>query len=444
MSTSAIPSPGKEATKARSKDPHKTKKRKHVDEHPEPGTEKKKKQKKAPGDDHGSLPATNTSVKKPKKRHRSPPANTRQPTPPSPSQIDLANATPSVIGNNAHQTPMANHTTPHHSPSPSLLESTSPSPFHSVRLSLYLPLSAISLSPSTALASIQAEHLSPLLLTYYGPARGIILAFTDTVLSSTPPDPSSPPSPTRQQQKDSTPILARCADDYGVSYTWLTATFLVFRPAPGDTLSGWTNVASDTFIGLIVYNYFQAGVARPRIPRDWRWVGPGAGGGGGDGEARKRSKRKQIRIRSSSFEHEDGGAMDIDVDADHTTQTPAQEDQAGDEEYDGTGYFVGADGSRVTGTMQFRIVDADVVPGHDREKWSVQIEGTLLNSEDEAKLVGEERRQAERLNARGKTQVHRASTPSRDAAVMSGALGVGDRRRTVSLYQTPVPSSARK
>lgn len=136
--------------------------------------------------------------------------------------------------------------------------------------------------------------------------------------------------------------------------------------------------------------------------------------------------------------------MDIDMDADHTTQTPAQEDQAGDEEYDGTGYFVRADGSRVTGTMQFRIVDADVVPGHDREKWSVQIEGTLLNSEDEAKLVEEERRQAERLNARGKTQVHGASTLSRDAAVMSGALGVGDRRRTVSVSQTPVPSSARK
>jgi hypothetical protein len=136
--------------------------------------------------------------------------------------------------------------------------------------------------------------------------------------------------------------------------------------------------------------------------------------------------------------------MDVDMDADPTTQTPAQEDQAEDEEYDGTGYFIKADGSRVAGTMQFRIADADVVPGHDREKWSLQIEGTLLNSQDEAKLVEEERIQAEKLNARGKAQGHGAGTPSRDAAVMSGALGVGDRRRTLSVSQTPVPSSARK
>jgi DNA-directed RNA polymerase I subunit RPA43 len=434
MSTGTTQTPVKGSGKARSQDSHKTKKRKHVNDHEEPGTEKKKEHKKSRVENNTSLPAPETPVKKSKKRLRSPPAPTGHLTPTSPADIDIPNSAPALLDHHAPQTQtlIDERTTPQRSPSPSILDDTTPSPFHSVRLSLYLPLSAISLSPSTALSSLQAEHLSPLLLTYYAPIRGIVLAFTDTSLSSTRPNPSSPPDATSQIQT-STAVLAHCADDYGASYTWLTTTFLVFRPTPGETLSGWINVASDGFVGLISYNYFQSGVAKTRIPKDWRWVGPG----GDATQARKRSKTKKIRIRSLSDSDDDP----MDVDDTQTTLVPA-EDWAEDD-YDGTGYFVTADGSRVNGKLQFRIVDADVVPGHDRDKWSLQIEGTLLSPEDEAALLEEERVQAEKSKARGKPAAKGASM-SANAALMSGGLGAEDRRRTVSVSQTPVPSSARR
>jgi DNA-directed RNA polymerase I subunit RPA43 len=113
------------------------------------------------------------------------------------------------------------------------------------------------------------------------------------------------------------------------------------------------------------------------------------------------------------------------VDAGPTTPTPATQEgdpQTEDGEDDGTGYFVRADGSRVAGTMQFRVVDADVVPGHDRDKWTLQIQGTLLSAEDEARLVEEERVQAEKLDARGRAPVRRTGTPGRDLATTRGAV----------------------
>lgn len=48
----------------------------------------------------------------------------------------------------------------------------SESPFSLATVTLYLPLSPISISPTHALASLMAEHLSPLLLTYYPPTEG--------------------------------------------------------------------------------------------------------------------------------------------------------------------------------------------------------------------------------------------------------------------------------
>src|SRR5271163_600054 len=210
----------KESPKAKSPDSHKARKRKYADEPEESAIEKKKKRKKPRTEENDrSLLDPESSIKKSKekkKKIRSPTAPAKQLTSTSPSAGDVPDSTAIIIDDDEGQATLEDHTTPLHSPSPSALDNTTQSPFHSVRLSLYVPLSAISLSPATALASLQAEHLSPLLLTYYAPARGIVLAFTDTVLSSTRPQPSNPP-PESASSQPSTSILAKCADEYGVS-----------------------------------------------------------------------------------------------------------------------------------------------------------------------------------------------------------------------------------
>jgi len=71
--------------------------------------------------------------------------------------------------------------------------------------------------------------------------------------------------------------------------------------------------------------------------------------------------------------------------------------------------------------LRYRVLDAEVVPGHDRDKWSLQIEGTLLDPEAEKVLVEEEKAKAERLKAR------------QGGYMMSGGLG------RASVAGTPVP-----
>ncbi len=111
--------------------------------------------------------------------------------------------------------------------------------------------------------------------------------------------------------------------------------------------------------------------------------------------------------------------MDIDQDMDEPTQPTLAESQQGpdwaerEDGDDGAGHFVRTGGSRVKGILQYTVLDAEVVPGHDRDKWSIQIEGTLLDPEAERALVDEERAKAERLKARGR----------QGGYMMSGGLG---------------------
>lgn len=437
MSTGLIETPTRVSGNDSSQKSQKSKKRKQADDPDDQSTKKKKKQKKSTLADEHDLSRTSLPVKKIKHKHSrvlSPPP-AAQPDTNSPSEGDapgsspiaIDDSIPQILSNGAGNTPSP-HLTPEPS-QPNLLDDPTPSSFHSVRLSLYLPVSAISLNPSTALPSLVAEHLSPLLLTYYAPAKGIVLAFSDYIMSSTRPDTDNPPT---SNQTETTPLLAHCGDDYGASYTWLTATFLIFRPAPNTELSGWINVCSEGFVGLVSYNYFQTGVGKSRIPKDWSWNPPG-----GDAATYKKRVVETVKIHSSDDsdndsdndsddDDDDDDAMDVDEEITQTTLIPAEEEQEDDTnerpEDDGTGHFSRADGSRVRGTLRYRVLDAEVVPGHDRDKWSLQIEGTLLGPADEEAVVNDERAKSERAKARAAGQM----------AMMSGGLGRGSVPKSVA------------
>src|ERR1700722_12760351 len=143
MSTTMIQTQVKETPKARSPDSHKARKRKHVDEPEEPATEKKKKRKKprTEENDHSLLDHESLikKSKEKKKKIRSLPVLAKQLTSTSPSAGDVPDSTAIIIDDNERQATLEDHTTPLHSPSPSTLDNTTPSPFYSVRLSLSFP-----------------------------------------------------------------------------------------------------------------------------------------------------------------------------------------------------------------------------------------------------------------------------------------------------------------
>ena len=268
----------------------------------------------------------------------------------------------------------------------------SASPFHLVTTSLYLPLSPISISESHALQSLLSEHVSPLLLTYYPPVRGIILAFSDASLSSTP---TGSPS----QSDALTPAIT--AGEYGVLYVYLNLTFLVFRPQRSQPLEGWINVQSESFLGAVVFNLFSVGIERRRLPVDWKWIAPGE----------QQESDQGAEDEDSSVDPEKDGFRPL------PSSTSGALDTAGDEDDDfSTGYFQTGSGKRVRGMVRFRVRDVDVIPGSERDKGFISLEGTMLSPEEEDELVAEERARAERATGR------RSAPKKNEDFGMSGAL----------------------
>jgi DNA-directed RNA polymerase I subunit RPA43 len=266
------------------------------------------------------------------------------------------------------------------STSTSTLNGHSESPFSLATATLYLPLSPISISPTTALASLMAEHLSPLLLTYYPPLKGIVMAYSNASIASHPP--SSKPR-NSSDPKPQPLTLAKTADEYGVLYVYLTATFLVFRPRRGQSLEGWVNVQSEGFLGAVVFNLFSVGIERKRLPTNWRWVPPGeeaeastTGNGNAttDDESGPERAPPGFDPAKELFQPAPLAAGELDIDGE-------------DEDEASTGHFQSVSGHRVRGNVRFRVVDVDVIPGSERDRGFLSIEGTMLTPEEEEKLV---------------------------------------------------------
>ncbi|PGH14567.1 hypothetical protein AJ80_05887 [Polytolypa hystricis UAMH7299] len=279
-------------------------------------------------------------------------------------------------------------------------EADSSSPFHLITSTLYLPLSPISISPTHALSSLLAEHVSPLLLTYYPPFRGIVLAYSNASISSSPP--SSAPS---SQQNDPNPkplTLAVTANEYGVLYVYLTATFLVLRPERSQILEGWINVQSEGFLGAIVYNLFSVGIEKRRLPSNWTWITPGqetavtsAATSSATSPASEDSEfdedKENFRpVPATSLNLDLGMTTNDDTTTAATTNAVGEEDDLSAD----SGFFQTQSGRRVRGVIRFRVRDVDVIPGSERDKGFLSIEGTMLKPKEEAQLVEEERHRA--------------------------------------------------
>ncbi|KAL4814583.1 hypothetical protein BDW67DRAFT_165675 [Aspergillus spinulosporus] len=279
------------------------------------------------------------------------------------------------------------------------------SPYTLTTATLYLPLSPISISPTHALASLLAEHLSPLLLTYYPPFHGIILAYSNASISSEPPSPSSLTPTTSPNPQPLT--LATTAGEYGVMYVYLTATFLVFRPQRGQTLEGWVNVQSEGFLGAVVLNLFSVGIERKRLPSSWKWIPPGEEDTYESGTTTNPNSDEDddstpstpfdpekehfnpvpLASDSNPFSYDQGQTADATTGA--IDQLEGEEGTADQDFLEG--HFQSVSGHRVRGTIKFRVVDIDVIPGTERDRGFLSIEGTMLSEEEESRVVEDER-----------------------------------------------------
>lgn len=290
------------------------------------------------------------------------------------------------------------------------LQSTSKSSFQAIRMSLYLPIPAI--ASSSILSALLTVHISPLLLTFFPPAGGVVLSYHDPVLSAVPQPgagrPSLPPNQAFAENSESE-VYSTVGEEFGASWVWLTITLLVFKPETGSELTGFTNVMSEGFIGLVSYNYFQASIPRNRIPKDWSWSGP----------SRQRPKHKMV-ARKGVLNDSDEFSQETLVDS----QELVREDDAADGI---AGAFIDADGNHVPEDLKFRVVDLEMIQAQERgRQFALQLEGTLLDGEAERQLREEEKLKWEARKTKHKSRSRTPGTP-----MMSGGLPTHSRAGSV-------------
>ncbi|KAF4539690.1 RNA polymerase rpb7-like domain-containing protein [Lasiodiplodia theobromae] len=206
------------------------------------------------------------------------------------------------------------------------------SPFALQTASLYVPLASI--GQQYPLKALCAEHLSPLLLTYYPPLKGVVLAYNNARLSEVPGGATNGV------------VLARSVNEFAVSFVWVTADFVVLRPRKGIWIEGSVNLQNESHLGLVCWNLFSASIDRKRLPEDWTWVEAGE------------------------------GADDEDMDADKPDA--------------GQGHFVDAQGKKVDGVIKFRIRDFETSPRTENDRGFITIEGSLLPEDKEKELDEQE------------------------------------------------------
>ncbi|KAJ4354692.1 uncharacterized protein N0V89_006429 [Didymosphaeria variabile] len=132
------------------------------------------------------------------------------------------------------------------------------------------------------------RSLLPLLLSYYPPAKGVVLAYEDVSLSSQPPKTASSSANKssrrhagdadadaddleRIAEQEEGVVLTRCVDEYMAPYVWATASLLIWRPAPNSYLDATLTHQSATHITLAHLNTFAITVLKESLPADWTW-----------------------------------------------------------------------------------------------------------------------------------------------------------------------------
>ena len=235
-------------------------------------------------------------------------------------------------------------------------DASTESPFWTESRSFYLPLPPIaSLYP---LQGFCAQHFSPLILTYYRPMKGVILAYENQRLERHPVADSS---------GQLSLALSRSVDEYAATFAWVTTDFLVYRPKPGMLVEGYVTVQNEGHLGLLCLNMFNASIVRERLPKGWRWQGAPA-------EA----------TPSTALLN---GPDDMETDLENGMANGDAGEAGAEEAPESDGYWETGRGKRVEGFLKFKVRDLIVSRPGDREKGFFGIEGTLLTEAEEQELA---------------------------------------------------------
>lgn len=183
----------------------------------------------------------------------------------------------------------------------------------------------------TPLNGLRKDHLDPLLMSYYEPLGGVIIAYNNVRFES-----------------DKARIIAESP----FAHVWVTVDFLVWAPKRGEVLQGWVNLQSASHIGLLVENTWNVSIPKEKIPEEWKWC-----------EVREGFVPKVVEVPKVEGE-EETGMEGVEYAPEHDA-----------------GGWMDADGEYVEGLLKFQVESINAM-GH-----IFSMEGSLLNTEVIEKTV---------------------------------------------------------
>lgn len=102
----------------------------------------------------------------------------------------------------------------------------------------------------TPINGLRKDHLDPLLMSYYEPVGGVVIAYENIRFESD---------------------KARIVAESPFAHVWVTVDFLVWAPKKGSVLRGWVNLQSASHVGLLVENTWNVSIPKEKIPPGWSY-----------------------------------------------------------------------------------------------------------------------------------------------------------------------------
>ncbi|CDK25063.1 unnamed protein product [Kuraishia capsulata CBS 1993] len=116
----------------------------------------------------------------------------------------------------------------------------------------------VSLAPQYLLDpvnGIRSQHLDPMIMTYSSSLNGVILGYSKVKIL--------------KQGSNKEEILAKISAESPFTFLWISVEFLIWSPSVGDVVEGWSYMQTQSHIGLLIHDTFNATIKRNSIPTDW-------------------------------------------------------------------------------------------------------------------------------------------------------------------------------
>lgn len=97
-------------------------------------------------------------------------------------------------------------------------------------------------------------------MTYSQEAQGVILSYYDIKFLK------------KDLSEDGTLLLGKIKYDTAFAFLWISVTYLVWRPAVGDVVKGFSYMQTPSHISLLIHDAFNANIKKYYIPSSWRFV----------------------------------------------------------------------------------------------------------------------------------------------------------------------------